>query len=172
MNLHENEQRQLRSTALQNASSIQAARQRAEERLRAVFSQAAVGIAIADLDGRFQEVNQRFSGILGFTQEELYGRTIIDFTHPDDVDRTQDNFRRLLAGEIQDFVYEKRFVRKDGSPVWALATVTLLRDDSGKPLQYIGVVQDISDRKNAEHLRTVLASCRGTSTDTVAGRLP
>ncbi|MBA3484196.1 MAG: PAS domain S-box protein [Pirellulales bacterium] len=135
---------------MQNASSIAAARQRTEERLRAVFSQAAVGIAIADLDGKLQEVNARFCEIFGYTPEELRTRTFMALTHPDDLDRTRENVGRLLAGEIRDFTYEKRYLRKDGSSLWSLAAVTLLRDSGGNPQQFIGVIEDISARKHAE----------------------
>jgi PAS domain S-box-containing protein len=135
---------------MQNASSIAAARQRAEELLRAVFNQAAIGIAIADLEGRFLEANERFCEILGYASEELRDLTFRELAHPDDVARSQENARRLLAGEIRDVTYEKRYLRKNGSPVWCLAAVTLLRDSSGNPQQFIRVIEDISARKHAE----------------------
>jgi PAS domain S-box-containing protein len=121
-----------------------------EERLRAIFSQAAVGMAIASLDGHFLETNAKFSQILGYSPTELQQMTFIDITHPDDLVRTRDNTRRLLAGEISDFVYEKRYLRKDGATVWSLTTVTLLKDSAGQPRRFIGVIEDITQRKQAE----------------------
>jgi PAS domain S-box-containing protein len=158
------EDSQIRSAAFQNANSILAARQRAEEelmatkeelrkseeRLSAVFNQAAVGIAVADLTGRFEQVNQRFQEIVGYSPEELLKLTFLDITHPDDLAMSRTQSRRLIAQEIPEYSYEKRFVRKDGSPVWGLATVTLLKDAAGRPQQFIGVIEDISERRNAE----------------------
>ncbi|MDQ6610823.1 MAG: PAS domain S-box protein, partial [Gemmatimonadota bacterium] len=89
------------------------------ERFRAVFNQAAVGIAVANLDGRLVQVNQQFADILGYTPEELAMRTIGELTHPDDVDNTAGVMHRLLEEKIPEYVYEKRYIRKDGSAVWS-----------------------------------------------------
>jgi PAS domain S-box-containing protein len=120
------------------------------ERLRAMFNQAAVGIATGTLEGQFVEANQKFSDILGYSIEELRELTFLDVTHADDMEMTSSNTRRLLAGEIADLVYEKRYVRKDGSPVWSRSTVTLLKDAAGKPQRYVAVIEDITARKVAE----------------------
>ena len=121
-----------------------------EERLRAMFNQAAVGITVVDLDGRFHDMNQKLSDILGYTAEELRQRTVSGLTHPDDLPATHAALSQLLAGEIPDFALEKRYVRSDGSVVWSLSTVTLLRNAAGDPRQFIGVVEDITARKRAE----------------------
>ena len=98
-----NEENEIRSVALRNASSILAARQRAEqelhatkealrdseERLSAIFNQAAVGIAIANLDGHFEQANHRFLEILGYSLSELKELTFLAITHPDDTDRAE-----------------------------------------------------------------------------------
>ena len=120
------------------------------ERLRAMFNQAAVGIATGTLEGRFVEANQKFSDILGYSIEELRELTFLDVTHADDMEVTRANTQRLVAGEIADLVYEKRYVRKDGSPVWSRSTVTLLKDAAGKPQRYVAVIEDITARKVAE----------------------
>ena len=121
-----------------------------EERLRATFSQAAVGIAVAGLDGGFIELNRKFSDILGYSPSELQHRTFLALTHPDDLAQTQTNVRRLLAGEVAEYVQEKRYIRKDGALVWSLTTVTLLKDADGRPQRFIGVIEDVSARKHAE----------------------
>ena len=158
------EDRLIRSVALQNANSILLARQRAEEellqakealrqneeRLRAIFNQAAVGIAVASLDGRFIDMNAKFTQILGYTAEELRGLTFRDLTHPDDTEETDTAVRELLAGQRSEYAIEKRYLKKDGSVVWSLATVTLLQDAAGNPKRFIGVIEDISSRKHAE----------------------
>jgi PAS domain S-box-containing protein len=158
------EQESLRAVALENARAILAARRRAEEellttrealreseqRLRAMFAQAAVGIAISELDGRMSEVNAKFAEVLGYEPGELDGRTAYEITHPDDVDKTRANAARLLSGAIPDYSYEKRYVRKDGATVWTLTSVGLLKDPQGAPRQFIGVIEDITERKRAE----------------------
>jgi PAS domain S-box-containing protein len=120
------------------------------ERLHAVFNQAAVGISIASLEGRFVETNQKFSDIVGYSIAELKQLTLFAVTHPEDVDKTRLNIGDLLTGEFPDVSYEKRFLRKDGSIVWALAAVTLLKDAAGKPEFYLGVIEEITARKLAE----------------------
>ncbi|HEY0338051.1 MAG TPA: PAS domain S-box protein [Burkholderiales bacterium] len=158
------EEELLRSVALQNANAILHARQRAEqeliaakealrdtsERLQATFNQAAVGMAIAELDGRFVELNDKFSEILGYPREELNRMTFLELTHPEDLPQTQANVRRLVSGEIPHYVHEKRYVRKNGSLVWSLTTVALLKDAPAQRQRFIGVIEDITDRKRAE----------------------
>jgi PAS domain S-box-containing protein len=120
------------------------------ERLHAVFNQAAVGISIASLEGRFVETNQKLSEILGYSLEELKELTIFGVTHPDDVESTRLNTRALLTREITDFSSEKRFLSKEGRTVWTLTTVTLLKDAAGKSQYFLGVIEDITSRKLAE----------------------
>ena len=160
----DDEEQLLKSVALQNAHSILLARQRAEaallqaqedlrrseERLRAVFDQAAVGIAISALDGQLIEVNEKAAEILGYSRHELTGRTFVDLTHPDDVESTRRVMRQLLDHSVSAVSFEKRYVRKDGSEVWSWTTVTTLKDRHGEPRQFIGVVEDISARKRTE----------------------
>jgi PAS domain S-box-containing protein len=120
------------------------------ERLHAMFNQAAVGIAMGSLEGRILEANQKFCEILGYSIEELRNLTSLDLTHADDLEKTRSSTSRLLAGEVADLAFEKRYVRKDGSSVWSLTTVTLLKDAAGKPQRYVGVIEDITARKVAE----------------------
>jgi PAS domain S-box-containing protein len=115
-----------------------------------MFNQAAVGIAIAALDGRFVDTNRKLSDILGFSPDELRGRTIFDITHPDDLANTRAAVDRLLNGSIPEYSLEKRYQRKDGSVIWSLTTVTLLKNARGEPLQLIDVIEDITARKQVE----------------------
>lgn len=121
-----------------------------EGRFEATFEQAAVGIALVALDGRFLRVNHRLSTIVGYAPEELMARTFHDITHPDDLDADLAYVRRVLAGEIDTFTMEKRYFRKDGSIVWVNLTVSLARKASGAPDYFIAVIENISDRKLAE----------------------
>ena len=121
-----------------------------EQRLQAMFNQAAVGIAVAALDGRFLDVNRKFSEILGYSPAELRELTFMQITHADDLGDTTACVRRLLEGSISEYSLEKRYLRRDGSLVWSLSTVTLLKAASGEPRRFIGVIEDISSRKQAE----------------------
>jgi PAS domain S-box-containing protein len=121
-----------------------------EERFRATFEQAAVGMAHTALDGRWLRVNQKLCDILGYTREELLEKTFEEITHPDDLEPTLEYRRQLLAGEIGSFSMEKCYVRKDGSIVWGNLTASLGREPSGEPGYVIHVIEDITDRKRAE----------------------
>ena len=97
----------------------EAALHESEERFRATFFQAAVGIAQTDnVEGEWLLLNDRLCEILGYTQAELSGKTFRDVTHLDDREHAFAGSRRLLAGEISSHAREKRYVRKDGATVW------------------------------------------------------
>jgi PAS domain S-box-containing protein len=121
-----------------------------ESRFRAIFENAAVGIARVAPDGRFLEVNQRLCDIVGYTREVLLTKTFGDITHPDDLEADWDQAQRLLAGEIEHFSMEKRYYRKDGSIIWINLTESLVRKADGSPDYLIKVVEDITARKQAE----------------------
>jgi len=180
----EAEEKKLRRTALKNAESILAARQRADrelttakealerktEELRATFNQAAIGIAIADLNNQFLQANQKLLDILGYSLEELCKLTFIDITHPGDFEVTREQVRLLLAGKIPHYVLEKRYVRKDGSIVWSRTTVTLVRTANGQAEHYIGFIEDITERKVAAELRSRLAAVVESSNDSIISK--
>jgi PAS domain S-box-containing protein len=168
------EEKRLRSTALRNVEAILASRQRteqalrgSEERLRAVFSQAAVGIAVANLEGRFEEANEKFCSIVGYSLAELRALTFMDFTHPDDVAMTRAEVQRLLAGKIEHYALEKRYIRKDGATVWSKTTVTLLRQEDGLAAQFIGIIEDITERKLTDGISARLAAVVEQSDDAI-----
>src|SRR3989344_2175506 len=138
-----------------------------EERFRATFSQAAVGIAHVAPDGEFLRINQKFCDIVGYTQEELLRRTFQDITHPDDLDAGLVFVRQVLAGEIPTYSMEKRYFRKDGSIAWVNLTVSLVRDEQGAPKYFISVTEDISERKLAEEQMRQLSSVVEQTADSV-----
>ncbi len=121
-----------------------------EERYRRTFENAAIGIAHVGLDGRWLRANQAISDITGYPFAELATRTFADITHPDDLEADLVQVRRTLAGEIPTYSMEKRYVRRDGSPVWVNLTVSLLRDAAGHPLHFIAAVEDITERRRIE----------------------
>jgi PAS domain S-box-containing protein len=121
-----------------------------DARFRAIFTNAAVGIARVALDGRFLEVNERLCEILGYTSDELLTKTFGDITHRDDLMTDLRGMKRMLAGEIENYLREKRYRRKDGSVVWANLTVSLSHKADGSPDYFISIIEDISARKQAE----------------------
>ena len=121
-----------------------------EERFRGTFENAAVGIAHVHPTGHILRVNEKCCAIVGYSREELLGKNFLDFTHPDDLATTTDLFAGLLRGDSPGYTIEKRYLRKDGSPVWAEVVVSLERDAAGKPAYAIGVIQDISERKRLD----------------------
>ena len=122
-----------------------------EARYRAAFDQAAVGIAHIGLDGRLLKVNPKVCRLSGYSEAELLGRSIIGLTHPEDVQATEALVAAVLAdapgysGEI-----EKRYRCKDGRTAWVLASLALVRDAQGRPEYFVGVAQDITERKEAQ----------------------
>jgi PAS domain S-box-containing protein len=121
-----------------------------EERFRGTFENAAVGIAHTDLEGRFLRVNQKLCDILGYSREELLTRSIPDITHTEDWAADREHFGPLLRGEVPSFSRDKRYLRKDGAPVWVAVSVSLQRDAAGTPLNTIGAVREITHRKRLE----------------------
>jgi PAS domain S-box-containing protein len=121
-----------------------------EERFRATFFQAAVGIAQTNPDAKWLLLNDRFCEMLGYTPAELRGKTFLDFTHPDDREASLSAVRRLLADEISSWLTEKRYIRKDGAIVWVRLWVSLVRDQDKRPQYFISVVEDVTDRIEAE----------------------
>jgi len=121
-----------------------------ERRFQATFELAAVGIALVGPDGRWLRVNNKLCAIVGYTCDELLGMTFQHVTHPDDLDADMVQVRQVLAGNIDTYNREKRYIRKDGSLVWVNLTVALVRDAAGRPDYFISVVEDIDRRKRAE----------------------
>ena len=123
--------------------------QASEQRLRAIFARATSGLAQTDLEGRFTLVNDSFCRMTGYSRAELLGLRMQDITHPDDLARNLRQFEKLAAGG-EDYIVEKRFVRKDGSLLWVHKNAALLRDAGGQPHSAVAVMTDVSDRKRSE----------------------
>ena len=121
-----------------------------EERFRSTFEQAAAGMGYTTLEGRWVRVNQRLCDIVGYTREEMLTLTYQDITHPDDQDLGRDALRKLITGERQTLTREKRYIHKNGKPVWVDVTVSTLQNESGEAKYFMAVVQDITGRKALE----------------------
>jgi two-component system cell cycle sensor histidine kinase/response regulator CckA len=121
-----------------------------EEEFRSFFDHAPAGNCITAPDGRLLRVNPAFCTLLGYSQEELQNGSFTTVTHPDDVARSQECARALLAGEHETCTIDKRYIRKDGRTVWTRVTTCLQRDAEGRALHFLTHVQDMDDRKRAE----------------------
>src|SRR5580704_10214386 len=121
-----------------------------EERFGKVFAQAAVGMSLSNTKGRFLQVNDAFCNLHGFTRKELTETDSYAITHPEDRERYAAFTTQMLAGEINDYVIEKRCLKKDGSVVWVRKSVSLARDAAGEPSDIITLTEDITIRKHSE----------------------
>src|SRR5262245_36595070 len=121
-----------------------------EARFRQTFELAGSGIAHVALDGRFLRVNPKLCQILGYTEAELLDRPVKDFSHPADRDATDAARAQVHRGELPSANFEKRYLRKDGSTVWASLTVALAYTQQGAPEYEIAVLEDITERKRNE----------------------
>jgi len=138
------------SVNITNQRRAESELQESEERFRATFEQAAAGIAHVDLDGRFLRINQQFCDLLGSSMEEMLVLTFQNITHPDDLDTVVRQGKLLLKGEQESYSMEKRYFHKKGHIVWVNYTVSLVKDQSGDPLYFVSVVENINARKEAE----------------------
>ncbi len=108
------------------------------------------GMVIADLNFMFTKANPAFCDIMGYAEEELLTFSFKDLTHPDDIAKDMINIRKLMDKEISVYKTEKRYIRKDKQVIWGSLTVTATYDAEDKFLYYLGVVEDISRRKQVE----------------------
>lgn len=122
-----------------------------ERRFRAIFEQAAVGVAVVDSNSAaFVRINQRYCEIIGYTREEMLGFTFQQITHPDDLEAALSLMRQLAVGERRTFTVEQRYCRKGGATVWVNLTVSPLWDLGEDPTAHVVVVEDITTRKEAQ----------------------
>lgn len=126
---------------------------RSEERFRATFEQAAVGVAHLAIEGRWLRINQKLCEFVGYSREELLELAFQDITHPANLGADLEYTRQLLAADIQTYSVEKRYYRKDCSIVLVNLTVSLVRELSGEPSYFTTVIEDTSKRKRTEEVR-------------------
>jgi len=121
-----------------------------QERFRAVFEHAPSGIALMEADGRFFKVNRALQEILGYTEDELLNMTLVDITHPSDTEKNLRLFREMVGGGQDSYQVLGRCYRKDGRVIWADLRVSAVRDARGNYQYNFVMVQDVTERKEAE----------------------
>lgn len=124
-----------------------------EERFHGAFEAAAIGMAMVAPGGRWLRVNDSLTRMLGYSHDELLDRTFQDVTHPDDLRRDLEAVADVLAGRLTWYHMEKRYIRKDGTTLWGLLAVSLVRDAAGAPAYFIAQISDITPAKSAEEAR-------------------
>lgn len=120
-----------------------------EERFRGAFDGASIGMALVSPEGRIMLANPALRGILGYSGNALRTKSFQEVTHPDDLDSDRELARQLLAGEIDTYQIEKRYLRKDGEFIWGRLTVSLVRDGVRTPRYLVAQIQDITPYKAA-----------------------
>lgn len=121
-----------------------------ERRFRAVFDHAPLGISTVDLDGRLVLFNQALVDMLGYSPEQLRRMRFVDFSHPEDGQENLRLYQELQHGNRDSYTMEKRYITADGTMRWGQLVASLIRDEEGEPICGIAIVQDVTERKEAE----------------------
>jgi diguanylate cyclase (GGDEF)-like protein/PAS domain S-box-containing protein len=150
------------SSTVETASDVGAQRddariREAEEPFRLAFEHAPIGIALVSPEGAFMRVNHALADLLGYSQAELVTKTFQELTHPEDLDSDLEYVAQVLSGSLRSYEMEKRYFHRDGHIVWALLSVSLVREPDGTPVHFISQIQDISERKQLEERLVFLA---------------
>ena len=145
-----------------------------EERFRASFENAPVGMALVSVEaeslGHFMWVNRTLCEIAGLSKERLLGLNVAAIAGDEDVASARSGIRRLLAGNEPAYSIERRYARPDGSVVWVELRMSLIRDERGDPLNFLAQVVDLTERKQAEEARAHLAAIVESSGDAIVGQ--
>jgi len=132
-----------------------------ERKFQKICENVATGIALAKLDGRFEECNAAYSALTGYSQTELRKMQIFSLIHPEDLHESNRRIEALLEGRESQFEIENRYIAKSGAPVWIRNLVSTIRDAEGKPAQIFALVTDITSRVRAQQeLRAAKAQLR------------
>jgi len=127
-----------------------------EQRLAATYEHAAIGISEIAPDGHFLRVNEAICAMTGYSREDLLASKLFRYTHPDDIDPDREGFRKQVAGELEFYSVEKRFIRKDKRVIWLSVRSSPVRDAGDRLLYVVRVVQDITERKAWEQRQKLL----------------
>ena len=148
--------RQIKQELVERQQAEQALRA-SEERFRYVFDYSKAGMNLLDTDYKYLKVNKAFCEMTGYSEEELLAHNFKGITHPDDIESNSTWVNKLLAGEVNYFYMQKRYIRKDGGILHADLTVSAMRDANGKLMYGIAIIQDITDRVQAQRKLLLLS---------------
>ncbi|BCL26024.1 putative bifunctional diguanylate cyclase/phosphodiesterase [Streptomyces aurantiacus] len=141
------EQEAIARAALQAQGIVADALHATEARFRAVFEGAAIGISVADLDGNILQVNNALLRMFGGTEQSVRGRSVTDWTHPEDAPQVWRLYEELVRGDREHYHVEKAFYRPDGTVLWTNLTVSLLRGADGQPQYQLALMEDTTERR-------------------------
>ncbi len=144
------DQETIRTALLTARLQAEEALRESEARFRALFESAAIGIGIGDTQGRILDANPALQKLLAYTRDEMRNRTVAEFMHPEDLVPVWESYQQLVSGQIDYFQLEKQFFRSDGQSVWTHLTVSLVRDAAGDPQLQIAMIENVTERKQAE----------------------
>jgi PAS domain S-box-containing protein len=139
------------ATDITDRKNYEHALKKSEEKFRNIFESSGIGMALLGPDGQFTKVNNTFCEMLEYKEEEIIGTNFRDITHPGDIDKSLEMLKKLLKDDsLENKSVEKRYLQRKGNIIWALTTISLIRDTDEKPLFFIAQVQDITKRKKFE----------------------
>lgn len=121
-----------------------------EEIFRKTFDFAGIGMAMVGTNTEWLRVNQSLCNMLGYTMEEFFELKYPDFTHPEDLKEDEELLKQALAGNLDNYEIEKRYIHKNGKTVWTILTVSIVKNDEGEPIHFLSQLNDITKIKNAE----------------------
>lgn len=140
------EQEAIRRAVLVARHQTEQALHASEARFRAMFYEAAIGIGLGDMAGRILDVNPALCRMFGYEPGEFLHRSVYDLAHPDDAPDVWTRYERLILGELDNFRVEKRFLRRNGAEIIVNLTISLVRDERGRPAYQVAMLEDVTDR--------------------------
>ena len=123
-----------------------------EQRFRGLFENAPIGMALCSVDGEILQVNRAFEAALGYKEKELLGRKFTEITSPEDLAGNLEHYQKALKGDVDHYMYEKRYIHKKGRPVHSIIHVSILKDTEGELEGFMVQVVDIDRIKRSEEL--------------------
>ncbi|OHD69528.1 MAG: hypothetical protein A2W19_00520 [Spirochaetes bacterium RBG_16_49_21] len=143
-------------TAYQELKKKEEALRESEERFRTIFDQSPIGAALTTTDFRFVRVNEKMRRMMGYSNEEFASLRFADITHPEHLSADIEQVQRLVAGEIDHYETDKRYIRKDKTVIWGHLSLRAMRDSIGNLLYFLPMVVDITERKQTDERMRVL----------------
>ncbi|MFA6463438.1 MAG: PAS domain S-box protein [Candidatus Paceibacterota bacterium] len=121
-----------------------------EEQFRKIFENGMYGVILTGSDSKFFKVNPAFCKMLGYTEEELIGKKFSEITHAENIKTDTESVPKMISGEIPYYHTEKRYIKKNGQEIWVNLLVSIIRNSDGSFRYFLGMVEDITERKSIE----------------------